>query len=42
MCPWETGRAVKLEGVNMSFEEQECTYLLMAFMVTKEEKYVGK
>lgn len=42
MCPWETGRAMKLEGVNISFEERECTYLLMAFMETKEEKQVLK
>lgn len=38
MCPWEPGKAMRLEGVKISFEEQECTYLLMAFMATQEEK----
>ena len=42
MCPWDTGRAMNLEGVKISFEEQECTYLLVAFIITQEEKYIGK
>ena len=42
VCHWETGRIMRLEGKKISFEKQECTYLLMAFMVTQEKKHIGE
>ena len=42
VCHWEISRARRLEGENVSFEEQRCTYLLMAFVVTQEKKHIRK
>lgn len=42
VCHWEIGRAISLGGEIISFEEQGCSHLLMAFRITQEKKHIGK